>query len=239
LLIVLAATVNLQRWPVTWFDEGSHLHVPKTLVQFGADDIALLCKELPRLPGRKDDPPPVTLVVGSEVVIRGQFDGQVQPIDLKLPASEATGQPVKVVMYAKCLLRALKLGFTRLEIVRDSTPLCCRDDKRVYVWMPLSEESVKAKLEAAASPPVPQPPSQKDEPPMPEPNGNGKHPGNGDNSQPQVFDPLVEAEAVKALLMDALTRTSRLISALKNHRKQARAVRAAVQSLRELPPLVP
>lgn len=35
LLVVLAATVNLQYGPVTWFDEGSHLHVPKTLVQFG------------------------------------------------------------------------------------------------------------------------------------------------------------------------------------------------------------
>src|SRR5687768_1120232 len=35
LLVVVAATVNLQYAPVTWFDEGSHLHVPKTLVQFG------------------------------------------------------------------------------------------------------------------------------------------------------------------------------------------------------------
>lgn len=26
---------NLTRFPVTWFDEGSHLHVPKTLVRFG------------------------------------------------------------------------------------------------------------------------------------------------------------------------------------------------------------
>ena len=34
-LVVLAATVNLQYSPVTWFDEGSHLHVPKALVQHG------------------------------------------------------------------------------------------------------------------------------------------------------------------------------------------------------------
>jgi 4-amino-4-deoxy-L-arabinose transferase-like glycosyltransferase len=26
---------NLAEWPLTWFDEGSHLHVPKTLVRYG------------------------------------------------------------------------------------------------------------------------------------------------------------------------------------------------------------
>ena len=34
-LIALALTVNLTRFPITWFDEGSHLHVPKTLIQHG------------------------------------------------------------------------------------------------------------------------------------------------------------------------------------------------------------
>jgi 4-amino-4-deoxy-L-arabinose transferase-like glycosyltransferase len=34
-LIGLALTANLTRFPAIWFDEGSHLHVPKTLVRFG------------------------------------------------------------------------------------------------------------------------------------------------------------------------------------------------------------
>lgn len=34
-LLVLLATVNLENYPRTWFDEGSHLHVPKSLVQTG------------------------------------------------------------------------------------------------------------------------------------------------------------------------------------------------------------
>lgn len=33
---VACATINLTSWPVTWFDEGIHLHVPKALVKFGA-----------------------------------------------------------------------------------------------------------------------------------------------------------------------------------------------------------
>ncbi len=36
LLIVCAlAFINLRDYPLTWFDEGSHLHVPKTLVRYG------------------------------------------------------------------------------------------------------------------------------------------------------------------------------------------------------------
>jgi hypothetical protein len=35
-VVVLCATVNLTRWPVPWYDEGIHLHVPKALVKFGA-----------------------------------------------------------------------------------------------------------------------------------------------------------------------------------------------------------
>ncbi len=35
LLLAILATYNLELYPTTWFDEGSHLHVPKTLVQFG------------------------------------------------------------------------------------------------------------------------------------------------------------------------------------------------------------
>jgi len=61
----------------------------------------------------------------------------------------------------------------------------------------------------------------------PTPNGNGSD------------DPLLEAEAIRTLLSEAQSRLSRLASALKQFRKQSRAVRAAMQSLRDLPPLAP
>lgn len=34
-IIFYLAVTNLTAYPLTWFDEGSHLHVPKTLVRFG------------------------------------------------------------------------------------------------------------------------------------------------------------------------------------------------------------
>jgi len=33
--VLFLALYNLTEYPLTWFDEGSHLHVPKTLVRFG------------------------------------------------------------------------------------------------------------------------------------------------------------------------------------------------------------
>jgi hypothetical protein len=35
LLVYFFAFHNLTRYPAPWFDEGSHLHVPKTLAQYG------------------------------------------------------------------------------------------------------------------------------------------------------------------------------------------------------------
>ena len=34
-MLVFLALYNLTDYPLTWFDEGSHLHVPKTIVRFG------------------------------------------------------------------------------------------------------------------------------------------------------------------------------------------------------------
>ena len=63
--------------------------------------------------------------------------------------------------------------------------------------------------------------------PTPTSNGNG------------FVDPLAEAEALKELVGEFQARLNRLIATLKHFKKQSRAVRAAVQSLQELPPLVP
>ena len=73
---------------------------------------------------------------------------------------------------------------------------------------------------------------------MAENNGNGKHQRNGDGL-PAMTDPLTEAETIKDLLGEAHSRLSRLITALKQHRRQSKAVRAAVEQIRDLPPLVP
>ena len=60
-------------------------------------------------------------------------------------------------------------------------------------------------------------------PPTPEPNSEAEPP-----------DPLMEAEALRALLHDAQLRLGRLLAALKQQRRHNRALHAAMDSLRGL-----
>ena len=71
---------------------------------------------------------------------------------------------------------------------------------------------------------------------MPPPSGNG-HPSD-DRTPPErnggIGELIAEAEALRNLLSDASARSARLVAALKQHRRQAKAVEAAVVSLRQL-----
>jgi hypothetical protein len=74
---------------------------------------------------------------------------------------------------------------------------------------------------------------------MPTPATNGRTPESPRPPQPperagSLNELIAEAEAVRTLLGDALARSARLLAALKQHRKQTRAVEAAVASLRQL-----
>ena len=66
-----------------------------------------------------------------------------------------------------------------------------------------------------------------------EPPRNGQH-RNGSAEQGEPLDPIAEAEELRVALQSALTRTSRLISALKQQRRQSRVVETALASLRRL-----
>ena len=61
--------------------------------------------------------------------------------------------------------------------------------------------------------------------------GQHRH-GGADPGEP--LDPIAEAEELRVALQAALTRTSRLIAALKQQRRQSRVVESALASLRRL-----
>ena len=70
---------------------------------------------------------------------------------------------------------------------------------------------------------------------MPPPSGNGHPPD--DRSPPErggFAELIAEAEALRQQLAEASIRSARLVAALKQHKRQARAVAAAVVSLRQL-----
>jgi hypothetical protein len=197
-----------------------------TRLRLGPESIDLLRRELPRLPGASERPAPIALVLGPEPVVEVSSEGQGEPIQLKLTDSQVRGRPCRVGTDRRSLLRALALGFTEVEVSKPRSPLCCRDLERVYVWMPLERPK--------SSPPAP---SQIEESaPMPEPR-DGTPPGadgGADPPPPGLLDPLAEAEALRGLLQQASARLARLLSALRLHRKQNRAVELAVRSLKKL-----
>jgi hypothetical protein len=71
----------------------------------------------------------------------------------------------------------------------------------------------------------------------PQPNGAGDGNGRATQTPPErmsLADVIAETEALRALLGEASNRTARLLAALKQQRRQTRAVQQAVQSIRQL-----
>jgi hypothetical protein len=67
--------------------------------------------------------------------------------------------------------------------------------------------------------------------------GAGGEDGHLGRSQPErmsLADVIGETQALRALLSDVAARAARLLAALKQHRRQSRAVHQAMQSLRQL-----
>ena len=69
--------------------------------------------------------------------------------------------------------------------------------------------------------------------PANEPRANGDQ-RNGSADPGEPIDPITEAEELRIQLQAALTRTGRLIAALKQQKRQSRVVETALASLRRL-----
>src|SRR5262245_2075461 len=212
-------------------------------LQLGPEDIPLLLKELPRLAGDKEGP--VTLELNEHITVRAQSARKESAAELQLTDSRWSGSPISVVTDRRHLLWALKLRFNEVAVVRPDVHLACRQPNRIYVWRrwgpaaaptPTRSGASQSASVPAVTPPLNDNPTENV--PMPNPNTSDRRADNGDGPT-TPSDPLVEAEAIRTLLAEAQSRLARLIASLKFQRKQARAVRAAVDSLRQLPPLVP
>jgi hypothetical protein len=210
------------------------------------EDAAFLAATLPRLPGRDGDHAPVTLDLADPVVVRARPTEGGRATEAVLCRSRATGPAVRLHQDRRYLLRAVQLGFGAVQVSGPDSPVACRDGARTYVWMPLDKSAaLPPDPEALRLPsvgdtaPDPAPPAERRTSPMPTPPSNGRAPDSGRPPQPperagSLAELIAEAEAVRALLGDALARTARLVASLKQHRKQTRAVEAAVASLRQL-----
>jgi hypothetical protein len=210
-----------------------------TRLLLGEADADTLTRELPGLPGRDEDHSPVTLALGPLAIVAAS-DGQGPVAEVSLGQSSVEGRPLRVVMDRRYLLRAVRLGFRELAVAEPDRPLVCREGRRVYVWMPLDPATAvvagqpSRALEATNGQSKPERKPQPRIDTMPS-NGNPTD----DRSHPlscgdEPLDPLADAEALRARLQEASACVGRLIGALKQQRRQHRAVQSAVASLRRL-----
>ena len=233
-----------------------HIQRPKVATasfQLSEADRRFLVENLPRLPADDAMNFPVTLDLNGHVAVRAKGEGQTKATELLLSGSATTGDPVRVNTNRQYLARAVRLGFDRVHVFSHKTPVLACDDRRSYVWALLDPESSIAPAEDAIRIPSPGGDTQaQPSPPTPRKrkktmsksrnsqNGRSKTdahtrpPAQAKTTDQPVASLVEQAEAVRASLKETLTKTSELITCLKQHNKQTESVRAALASLRQL-----
>jgi hypothetical protein len=219
--------------------------------QLADDDARFLAKSLPRLPVDDEMNEPVTVDLNGSLAFRAKANGQPHPTEIVLPNSQVDGNAMRFNCNRRYLLQAVKLGFRRAQLYGPNVPAMFQDQNRSYVWALLDPEAVippnrnAVRIEPSAES---GPRKSSHEPPprsrkrsrMTEPKST-QHTDTAteesaeanppDNGTADVFE---QAEAVKASLREAASKTTQLIAALKRHRKQAKAVQSTLAALKQL-----
>jgi hypothetical protein len=230
---------------------------PGTRFVLTEKDAALLLGDLESWPKNFGSPGGVTLDLDGRVAARARLNQSGEVVERLLPGSEVTGPPARAVLFREHLARALALGFRQFRCASPERPLVAWDDTRTYLTAtldakdavppagapkprsaaaPLADRSPStavAPVGQGAPPAIPSPlslrrssmPARDSVPP--ERNGQTEEPGD-------PLDLLDEAEAVRVLLSEATGRILRLVAALKQHRKERRALASAFSSLKQL-----
>ncbi len=216
----------------------------ETAVRVTPEDAALLLRALPRLPSDPDSHDRVTVDLNGHVAVRASSDPREPPTEVVLERSTTSGPPVRFATDRAYLARALKLGFTEFRVTSADAPVLCRDEKRLFLWLTLGKddavppgEAVPVRADAREPSTAAErelrkpmtPPTNDGSPPQP-----ASSPRNGHPPTDEADALLAKAEALRMLLNEAAGRANRLTLALKQQRRQAKALRAALASLRSL-----
>jgi hypothetical protein len=225
-----------------------------TRLRLDPADVRFLLPALDRLPGRGEENSPATVDLNGCVAVRAQGEGQSNATELVLTRSGYDGPPVRLCTNRAFFARALRLGFTDIEVGAAEAPLVCRDRLRTYAWQPLSSDSAiepsedVTRIESTLCT-IPEP-VHEDRPTKARNTLNEPRPSNGhatrngdtpdhpiptETPAPDGLAALIrEAESLHEALADARTRTGRLVVALRRHRKRERLVSSTLATLREL-----
>jgi len=211
-----------------------------TRLALHADDVAFLQEVLPNLPGDQEENAAITLDLASPPALRAREGTDGPATEVQLTQSSVSGPALAIVMNRAYLQRAVRLGFCELLFASPDKPIVVRDEKRTYLWMPLSAASAilpgpnvacitswptnGVDVPATSKPPrriSPMADRSADAAPPAPPARNGST-----ERMPTLDDLFAEAEAIRALLQEVHTRLTRLGGGLKALRKHGRALQA-------------
>ena len=216
-----------------------------TILRMAPDDASFLIHALPRLPGREDNEQ-VTVDLNGHAAIRAREEDQNRVTELRLSRSEVVGPAVRFVSNRQFLAHALRLGLTEFHVTRPDSPIVGRDKTRLFVWVPLDQSAAIPPKDDATridsinnTETTPEPTQRRMTMPAQQPNGHGTNGTSETDAARQerggsIVELITEAEELRTVMLDASARLTRLLSGLKQHRRQSRAVQAAMHSLQQL-----
>ncbi|MCE9553069.1 MAG: hypothetical protein K8T91_06780 [Planctomycetes bacterium] len=105
-------------------------------------DAAFLAQTLERLPNHEHSSQPVTVDLNGQVCVRTKPEDGSQVTEVVLSSSSLEGPATAINTDRRYLARALRMGFREVLIFDKDRPVQCQDDRRTFVWVPLSSEGV-------------------------------------------------------------------------------------------------
>jgi hypothetical protein len=194
--------------------------------------------------------------LNGKIAVRARASGEGPATELVLSRSGYTGPPIRLQTNREFLARAIRLGFTEVEVIDADTPLVCRDDRRVLAWQPLAKDSAIAPSDDATciesdSQPLSATVRAPEGSPRPRidaiecthrDGANGKVVETNGHATAVAQEPATsglaslirEAESLHETLGDARVRAGRLVVALRKQKRRERLVAATLASLRQL-----
>ena len=230
-------------------------HVPaagsaRAVVRLVAADAAFLGEAIHRLPCSDSHNQPVTLDLNGQVILRSRGADGMPATELMLAGSRLEGEPLRACTNRRFLARAVKLGFDAIELRSAGDPICCRDERRTYVWALLSKESIVKPDENAVRIESPGPSPSKSRPPRhttapvtqtpresaasrpQRPVRQPQH--NAPVEPPEGADLIATTQRLRQSLKAAASELGAVIAGLKEQQRQSRRLRAAVKSLKQV-----
>jgi DNA polymerase III sliding clamp (beta) subunit (PCNA family) len=137
---------------VNWKQVVPSAHVLKSRITLGEPGIKTILETLPLLPGAEELDQAVSLEIKGEnltLKAKGKHDWTAIPIPAKV-----TGLPVTVSLNRKYLAKALKFGFTQIDIEDKTSPMVFSTKGKIMVVCPLGYAEAKKAPAAPIIPPT-------------------------------------------------------------------------------------